>query len=533
MANTSFIGTVGSIIGQQGYGFITIESVTKEDGTPHGLMTEHDIFIHQDECAVPLRVGLEVKFRAVPDTKRGVGCFRALAAQEVSEIELLPEEGTAISGLAVVATTQGNIALIKERSPHYGMKEVPAEMVAKAEANEPLKGVPREEPVSVELNGSSSQLADILSAYLFTQFPGLQNLGLNHQVTGFDATAEDALVTEATQGYREMGMEAQASLTEEEYKRYVAMRALLAWILQQGWFLPGARVSPTVIGSLVTTIRDLPDSAGKAESIGKLQQVFGFMGDRGLLRPSTVLPLRYLPDLFVAAPVWFFDLQNQELQCASAYQDRRESDPNVQRATRDICDLFPENVRWHDAFQMFNRRCRAIQDFKGDIIPPAVIRLIREARGVFDRVAIMTPYLDIAGADWMDLTWIRSIDPYVVGFKKGCPAFFVLARFSDTGVFPLLNELTADTMHFLRENSQKLLSFDTVSNPYWHRPPNKGLQTPCKLGTHLVALVAEMQRAYESDHLFDWLRDEWTEEAFLNRGDRRVQSAVSDQRLTS
>ncbi len=535
MTHTYFIGTVGSIKTQQGYGFITIGSVSKEDGSEHGLATEHDIFIHQEECTATLRVGLEVKFRAVPDTKRGVGYFRALTAQEIPMTELLPDKGAAISGLAVVATTQGNIALIKERSPHYGMKDIPAEAVAKAAANEPLKDVPREEPASVELNGSTSQLADILGAYLFTQFPGLQNLGLNHQVVEFIVPAEDALVADAVQGYREMGMEDQASLTEEEYKRYMATRELLAWIHQQGWFLPGARVSPAVIGSLVATIRDIPDSAAKAETIGKLKQVFGFMGDHGLIRTSTVLPLRFLPDLFVAAPIWFFDLQGAALEKANESISKKVRDPNVQQATKDICALFPDNPRWHDTFQMFNRRCRPIQAFKGDIIPPAIIRLIREARDVFDRVVIMTPYLDIAGADWMDLAWIRSIDPYVVGFKKGCPAFFVLARFSNTGVFPLLNELTADTMRFLQENSQKLLSFNAANRPFWYQRCADCWEgrDNARLGTHLVAMVAEMLRAYEANHLFDWLRNEWTEEAFLNRSGQQIAVTAPGQRLQS
>jgi len=519
-----YSGRVGSFKPAESYGFITIGSVSKADGSEHGLATTHDIFIHQDECAAPLQVGLDLMFQVVPDQVRGVSFFRAHTAEVVCAVELLPNEGTPIPGLALIATTQGKVALADARSPHFGMKEVPPEEVAKAAANEPLKGVPREEPPEVVLNGDPSQLSDLLSQYLFTQFPGLQNIGLTHQVTGFDAAAEEALVAEAVQNCRDLGMEEQAQLTEEEYKRYTAIRALLAWILEQGWLLPGARVSPAVIGSLVTLVRSIPNAAEKVETVGKLQQVFGFMASHGLLRSSTVLPLRHLPELFMAAPVWFFDLQGNESGTAGDLMDaKRRPDPQVQAATMDICALLPSNRRWHDVFQMFNRRCRSIKQFKGDVIPPSVIKLIREAREVFDRVVIMTPYLDIPGGDWMNLTWIRSIDPYVVGFKRGCPAFFVLARFSNTGVFPLLLELTADTMHFLRNNSQKLLSFNVANNPYWYsgNRDNTLLGNEPKLGTHLVALVAEMQRAYEAGHLFDWLRDEWTEEAF-RKGERKV-----------
>lgn len=512
--NAWFIGRVMSYKSEEGYGFIAIGSVAKEDGNEHGLPTDHDIFIHRDECTAPLRAGLELRFQVAADVKRGNGCYRAQGAEPYAA-EVLPGTGTPIPGLSIVAKTQGQVALLEQRSPHYGMKEVPAGEVAKAAANQPLKDVPREEPEPVTLTGDPSQLADILSTYLFTQFPGLQNLGLDHRVVGFDPAAEERLVNEAVSGYHEMGMEDQVQLTLEEYRRYQAMRKFLGWILGQGWLLPGAKVSPAVIGSLVACVRDLPDSGRKDETITRLQQVFGFMGERHLLRPSTVLPLRYLPDLFMAAPVWFFDLGTAtELEMANGALTKASADPQVHPAVKDICELLPGNPRWADAFQMFNRRCRPIRTFKGDIIPPAIIRLIREARGVFDRVVILTPYLDLPGADWMDLEWIRSIDPYVVGFKKGVPAFFVLGRFSDTGVFPLLDELTADTMRFLQENSQKLLSFDAVQNPYWFYPRGTAPRNTDRLGTRLVAVAAEMLCAYEAGHLFDWLRNEWTEEFF-------------------
>jgi cold shock CspA family protein len=508
MKEKGYTGRVASFRPNDNYGFIAIESVSASDGKR--LDSEHDVFIHQDECATPLRAGLVLRFEVATDLKRGNGTYRAQKAVLIGD-DMLPAHEAPIPGLAVISSSQGTISVIKERSPHYGMKEVPIEEVAKVLANQPLKDVPRDDPEAVELNGDPGQLVDILSAYLFTQFPGLQNLGLDHKIVGFDQAAEEELVAQALKGYSDLGMTHQIQLTQEEFKRYKATRSFLAWILQQGWILPGARVSPAVIGSLVTTIRSLNNSDAKAKALNDLKQAFGFMGDRGLLRPSTVLPLRYLPDLCVAAPVWFFDLHEpREVETARLGQSKREQpDPQVHPATKDICDLFPNNDRWCDFFQMFNRRCRSITLFQGDIIPLSVAKLIRDARGVFDRVAILTPYLDIAGADWIDVEWLRSIDPYVVGFKNGCPVFFVLARFSDTGVFPLLDELTADTMLFLRQNSPKLLGFDQVSNPYWHSHTPHWIKG--SLGRHLVTQVDEMQRAYESGHLFDWLRNEWTE----------------------
>ena len=67
MTASTYVGRIASVPDNNGFGFVGIGSVTKTDGSNHNLKTEHDIFIHQDECSVPLRVGLEVSFEAVPE----------------------------------------------------------------------------------------------------------------------------------------------------------------------------------------------------------------------------------------------------------------------------------------------------------------------------------------------------------------------------------------------------------------------------------------------------------------------------------
>ena len=143
--------------------------------------------------------------------------------------------------------------------------------------------------------------------------------------------------------------------------------------------------------------------------------------------------------------------------------------------------------------------------------PADVARVIREARTVFTHVVIMTPYHDVAGKDWQDETWLRSIDPYVVGFMEGVPYAFILGRFSDTGIFPLHSELVADTMAYLAANKGSLKNFNSTEHggvmhlhAYW-----AGRESHL-LGDLLIERVDELLAAFEAGKAFDWLRDEWT-----------------------
>jgi len=520
MGNIGYMGQVTSV--RDGYGFVGIGTVTKADGTPHGLMTLRDIFVHQDDCRdFTLHVGVEVEFEAVEDPKRGSGYYRAQNVTEALQVEveeLLPTDGSApVPGLEIQTTENGTTTLATpyDRLPvHVGMKPIADEAIAKAKANRPLEGVPRTEEGAATMR-NDTDILKALSTALFSQFPGLHNIDLTFEIVGYDPAEQDALVAETVTNCHELGMEDQATLTQEEYGRFKATRDMFAWIFTQGWLQPGTQATPSVLNGLMSLVKSVEGASDKALTVEGLKKLFGFMGAHQLLRPSSVLPVKYLPDLFMAAPVWFFALDGIDERSATqnlvptGASNNSSRDPLPTRATSFVCELLPNNRRWNDAFQMFNRRTRPIATYKGDVVPPAVLRLIREAKEVFDYVVIMTPYLDIAGADWKDLAWLRSIDPYVVGFKKNCPTFFILARFSNSGVFPLLPDLVADTMQFLKEKKEDLRrGFNAVSQPYWWNRHQSAL--PCAGGDYLASRVDEMLQAYEADHLFDWLRNEWT-----------------------
>lgn len=92
-----YVGTVNSTHGN--WGWVTLPSVTMEDGSPHDLNTKLDIFIHRSDCDVDLQIGMVVKFTVVPDEKRGGDALRVGWAGESmrSKLERFAKGGVELS----------------------------------------------------------------------------------------------------------------------------------------------------------------------------------------------------------------------------------------------------------------------------------------------------------------------------------------------------------------------------------------------------------------------------------------------------
>jgi hypothetical protein len=95
----SYIGRVSSIPADKPYGFIAIGAVRKADNDQPDITTQADTFLHPGDCDSPLWVGMEVKFVAYDDDKRGEGFYRARHAIETSasRIEKLAKGGIELS----------------------------------------------------------------------------------------------------------------------------------------------------------------------------------------------------------------------------------------------------------------------------------------------------------------------------------------------------------------------------------------------------------------------------------------------------
>ena len=463
-----YIGQVINV--SDGFGFIGIHTVTRDDGSPHGLPTSQDIFLHRDDCGAPIGASLTVGFEVVADARRGEGAFRAARALRIIEPELLPIHEPAVPGL-VLASALGGAPALRERLPvHAHMKAVPEATVAQVAANKPLPRIPR----THETPRDPRQKKELLNLVLRALFPVMADFRADFSVLDYTDAELDREVAETAENYRAMGLAAEITIMEEQVASFKAIRSALAMIWEEN-----------------------------------------------LVRPDSIIPIRYLPDLFMAAPVWYFwaDEAGQK-EGASAWVKPDPGPP--QAAVKYFCNLFP-NQPWYDTFQLWNRRMRTLAQYKGEVIPPHVARRMRKAIPLFDYIVIATPYHDHASMEWQDPRWLRAIDPYVLGFRKGIPFFFVLARFTDAGTFPLYQELVADTIEFLRTHQDKVQGFNTADHPFWHHVPvgdakewrmmmiaaGENYYRPGNtLGAYLVGHVKQLLRMFEEGHLFDWLRGE-------------------------
>lgn len=448
-----YFGRIVSIPGNDGYAFIGIGTVTKDDGTNHGLQTREDIFLHKDNCGSPLKVGMQITFDILPDKKRGGDTWCAIGATECTRAELIPDNESPIPGLVPTASNATHLCMNRRIPAHINMKKVPAEVVDKVVANQPMPDMPRTSELPADEEGRKA----LVEEFLARLFPNMGEFGTDYRVIETSDEELDRIVSETEGTYSQMGMSLEIEVLRHEIQRFKQMRGALALMLKDN-----------------------------------------------LIRPDAVIPIKYLPDLFMAVPVWYHWVADQEL----VERDWNIDDPKVNETIRYFCDLFPNQV-WRHTFQLFNRRTRTLKQYQGEIIPPAVARRMKEAIDLFDYVVIATPYHDQAGKDWQDINWLRAIDPYVLGFKKGVPFFFVLARFSDSGTFPLFNELVADTIDFLKTNKQKLSGFNMISSPNWYlgKGPNDYV-SGSTFGTTLIHHVDTLLGRFENHTLFEWLRGE-------------------------
>ncbi|CAN5758187.1 hypothetical protein BH11PAT2_BH11PAT2_02520 [soil metagenome] len=446
MTMVRYTGRISTVRSGEHYGFVGLSTIAASDGLADKPDTTFDIFVHDDDCDFTFAKDVNVSFEVASDTARGGDALRAFNVSEIRTGQL------AVAGTNPVERT----ALTDPRSLYVpptpaqqgGMKYVDPDTVNAVLANKPMARIPRDGRRSEDPKGSIRSLVARI-------FPRLATVNAE---MGGDLADEsfDDVINSVIEDHRSLGMKAQADEILGQVELYKSLRTVLK------------------------------------------------SGDE-LLTPESILPIEYLPDLFMAVPVWYY--WTDEATTAIARELQKDSDPHVHPRVSFICDLVP-NQRWTDTFLMFNRRMRTLPDYQGDIIPTRIIARMRKMAPLFDQLVIMTPYHDVAGKDWEDINWLRSIDPYVVGFLKGVPLMFVIGRFSDSGTFPAYSELLADTINFLRQNAHKLEGFNAVHNPYWYNPFTRHTATGPQRGTQLMQHTADLLAAFDKGLLFDWLRGE-------------------------
>lgn len=466
-----FMGKV--VTGKGKFGFIGIGTVRRIDGGPHGLGAQ-DIFVHSDDLGYEVATDLVVTFSVAPDKSRGGNAFRAIEVWEVNEGLALPVGSPAVPGFNTLALAQDTgyaVAMSYDRLPvHAAMKAVPKETVSRVIENAPL---PRMSRIH-EVPRSEEERQALLSWMLGMMFPLLRDFKAEYSVIEWSDAELDRVVAETARDYELVGLKSQIAVLNDEVARFKEVRAF-----------------------------------------------FKMMTEEDLVRPDAIIPVKYLPDLFMAVPVWYFFMKDQQ-DIEKFAGEYKQNDPRVSAKVKFFCEL-AKNQQWYDTFQLFNRRVRPFSLYQGETVPPAVLKRMMRAAPLLDHVVIATPYHDQAGKEWTDPAWQRAIDPYVLGFKRGMPFFIVLGRYSDAGTFPLFNELVADTIEFLRQNRELLKQFK-VTNPYWYQaapdPRNAGRNGPDELDPRgqggvlefgpnaLYPHVGEILRHFDAGTLFSWLRGE-------------------------
>ena len=190
-------GTVAASLPRPNLGFITRASVTKEDGSPAGLATSADIFIHQDDCDRPLLPDQEMHFEVALDDRRGGDALRAINARVMSR------------ALVLIGANGQELAIADPKSLY--VPPTPRQQQAKFVSAEDVEAVVRNEPMSLVPRtpqaGQSITKDDILSS----AFPQLYTLS---QETGADFVSEsfDAVLAESVANHRALGRRALAAL---------------------------------------------------------------------------------------------------------------------------------------------------------------------------------------------------------------------------------------------------------------------------------------------------------------------------------
>jgi hypothetical protein len=185
-----------------------------------------------------------------------------------------------------------------------------------------------------------------------------------------------------------------------------------------------------------------------------LRIVLGHVSQKNRAPVDTIVPSRYLPELLVAAPVWFVESKEE---------------------IKKLCD-FGKSDRFAYFFQMYNDLPRFFYQLEGqDILPLPIVQLITQVSSLFDYLVIATPYHDLVTPG---LKWIRNIDPFLFGF---------LTDVSGTGLFPLIGDMIADTMEHINKY-----------NKYWKY----------WLKERDDKFVDNILRHFDKGDLFAWLRGE-------------------------
>jgi hypothetical protein len=390
-------------------------------------------------------IGQYVEFDSLNSDPKRPGKFRTESARVV--------EG----GLVTIEPNSKAVAIadLMKRHPYHQMaKNINPDDVAQAIANQPLKALFETFEGMKADDLAPDNIARVAKEFLEETFAALTPLGVSHNIDGdVDQEKEEEKINEAIKLFQDNGMHGQINSVRSEYEQFKGVR-----------------------------------------------DAFTLMRTSGLLSMDSVIPMSCLPEMLVAAPVWYVHAK-QGLQSRTSMQN-----PSPDYVTRFFCDL-GQSKSFSHLYQMYNLRNRPLGNFSGrDIMSPAIMKILAKAKETFDFIVIMTPYHDLASTEWANAKWNRNVDPFLIGFMKGIPYMFLLARWSGNGLLPLFADMVADTINHLRLNKDKLKKIPGAYDWYMGDGSIKTLDGRNDRGNDILEPFADQViEAFEDGNLFDFL----------------------------
>ncbi len=425
--------------------FAFIGDVTDSQGRPIDTGTG-DVFLGSEDLKYGrLEVGTRLRFKLIPDTKRK-NAVRAIDAHK-------PEVALANIERIVqypVSVRTGDISLYQARA-----RKVDPKLVHQAEANRPFAGMKRPSTEDEARDFTNQDvIAQVIQLWFAARFAMFADFDVNYDITKSDgdeneeAEKIETFATKVSKGQ----MQAAGQKLREEYVVFQHLR-----------------------------------------------RTFRYLYGKHLLMPQSVVSMRYLPHLFMAAPVWFFR------QACTA---------------RSPLEFFPSLVNngpFTKLFSLYNYRSMqggALFDaYSGDIIPPSIWEIIEQNSDgssnslMFDHLVIATPYHQLASDFWTDAEWRPRVDPYLLAFSRHIPEFFLcLGRWSDTGLFPGVEAMIGDTIDNIAKNRHKLAGSKSTIQVF-----KDGLWPDVQVKA-LDQTAGDAIKHFEEGTLFPWLAGEIPDE---------------------
>jgi hypothetical protein len=193
-----------------------------------------------------------------------------------------------------------------------------------------------------------------------------------------------------------------------------------------------------------------------------------------------VLPLKYLPEILLACPVWY---ENN-----SVARDKILSHPFVKTPLKDL-------------YYFYNPQRSQFSDYDGeDDISKHILDNLSNYQMEFSTLVIATPYHAKAKplAQYVPPPSPPNVDPYLIGFKKELPNhFFVIDRWCKGGILPLMEDMIADTICNIEErvkslkNNQDKLKSSYIQQGHYSNQIDSWLRN-IKINWHANGQIAEV-----------------------------------------